>query len=97
MPDSMSSNSGNAGARIAFKRSLLGLTQAELAEAFGVSRQTVQSYESGEQKPKAIVELALDGLIARSATADADKLALYESFLEFQRFSSRRRRRSTDL
>lgn len=68
------------------------MTQAELAELFGVTRQTIQSYEGGDQKPKPVIELALDGLIARSASKGDEKLALYESFLEFQRFTRRRRR-----
>lgn len=47
----------NAGERIRARRRDVGITQAELATATGVSRQTVISMETGDYSPS--VHLAL--------------------------------------
>lgn len=39
------------GARIRIMRNFLGLTQAELAEKVGVSKQAIATYETGKREP----------------------------------------------
>lgn len=39
------------GARIRIMRNFLGLTQAELAEKVGVSKQAITTYETGKREP----------------------------------------------
>ena len=42
---------GSTGERIAYHRAKRGLSQKELADMFGISRQTINFYETGERSP----------------------------------------------
>jgi putative transcriptional regulator len=48
---------GRAGARVRSRRKELGLTQVDLAEAAGVSRQTVITLETGDYAPSVYLAL----------------------------------------
>lgn len=61
---------GQAGARVRSRRREKGLTQAELAEAVEVSRQTVITLETGDYAPS--VYLALR--VARTLDATVEEL-----------------------
>lgn len=61
---------GQAGSRVRARRREKGLTQAELAEAVEVSRQTVITLETGDYAPS--VYLALR--VARTLDATVEEL-----------------------
>jgi putative transcriptional regulator len=48
---------GRAGIRVRDRRKELGLTQVDLAEAVGVSRQTVITLETGDYAPSVYLAL----------------------------------------
>ncbi len=48
---------GQAGARVRARRKELGLTQVDLAQAVGVSRQTVITLETGDYAPSVYLAL----------------------------------------
>ncbi len=50
---------GTAAVRVRARRKEAGLTQQQLAEAVGVSRQTVLSLESGDYAPSVYLALAV--------------------------------------
>jgi putative transcriptional regulator len=52
------------GIRLA--RTMLGLTQAELADAVGVTRQTVVAVEAGDYAPSVYLALAIAERLGRS-------------------------------
>jgi putative transcriptional regulator len=60
----------SSGSRIRQRRKELGITQIDLAEAAGVSRQTIISMETGDYAPS--VYLAL--LIARALQCSVESL-----------------------
>lgn len=59
------------GANIQSRRKMIGLTQEQVAERLGVSRQTVAKWESGESTPdlanagalSAVLDVSLDALV----------------------------------
>jgi putative transcriptional regulator len=55
---------GEAGARIRARRKELGLTQAELAQSVGVSRQTVITLETGDYAPSVYLALRVARTLA---------------------------------
>ncbi len=61
---------GAAGGRVRARRKELALTQIDLAEAVGVSRQTIISMETGDYAPS--VYLALK--VAQSLEATVEQL-----------------------
>lgn len=50
---------GDAGTRVRAHRKALGMTQAELAQAVGVSRQTVITLEAGDYAPSVYLALRI--------------------------------------
>ena len=50
--------------RIAKYRDLCGMTQSELADSLGVSKNTVSSWERGEFYPSIAHSIALEALLA---------------------------------
>ena len=50
-------------------RVLSGLTQAQLADAIGVSRQTVVAIEAGDYAPSVYLALRLAGVLATTVEA----------------------------
>lgn len=50
---------GAAGERVRAARQAMGLSQAQLAEATGVSRQTILSMETGDYAPSVYLALAV--------------------------------------
>ncbi|WP_232501797.1 helix-turn-helix domain-containing protein [Eggerthella sp. YY7918] len=63
------------GANIQSRRKVLGLTQEQLAERLGVSRQTVTKWETGETSP----DLANAGALAEALDVSLDALVAYEA------------------
>ena len=63
------------GRHIAAARGLLGMTQGELAEAAGVERNTIMSWEAGDRVP-------------RAATVENVRAALERRGIEFQNSDS---------
>lgn len=63
------------GANIQSRRKVLGLTQEQLAERLGVSRQTVAKWETGETSP----DLANAGALAEVLDVSLDALVAYDA------------------
>jgi putative transcriptional regulator len=53
--------------RIRIERAVLGLTQAELAERVGVTRQTILAVESSKYVPSAILALKIARVFSKKA------------------------------
>lgn len=62
------------GMNIQIRRRACGLTQEQLAEALGVSRQTVAKWESGETSP----DLAHGAALAEALEVSLDDLVAYD-------------------
>lgn len=54
------------GQRIAAQRQRLGLSQAELAQRIGVTRETMASWESGQSEPRSNRLMTLAGVLEAS-------------------------------
>ena len=54
------------GRRIAAQRQRLGLSQAELAQRVGVTRETMASWESGQSEPRSNRLMTLAGVLEAS-------------------------------
>jgi len=52
--------------RIKIERAIANLTQGELAERIGVSRQTINAIEAGKFVPSTVLALKLSRLFAKS-------------------------------
>lgn len=63
------------GANIQSRRKVLGLTQEQLAERLGVSRQTVAKWETGETSP----DLANASVLAEVLDVSLDALVAYDA------------------
>ena len=63
------------GANIQSRRKTLGMTQEQLAERLGVSRQTVTKWETGESVP----DLANAGALAEALDVSLDALVAYDA------------------
>jgi putative transcriptional regulator len=57
------------------QRAILNITQAELAERIGVSRQTINTIEAGKYSPSTVLALKL----AKVFRATVDEIFLLES------------------
>ena len=44
------------------RRQFLGYTQAEFAERLGLSRRSIQAYESGETNISRVIEMAIEAI-----------------------------------
>lgn len=62
------------GANIQSRRKMIGLTQEQVAEQLGVSRQTVAKWEAGESTP----DLANAGALAAVLDVSLDALVSYD-------------------
>ncbi len=62
------------GANIQSRRKMIGLTQEQVAERLGVSRQTVTKWETGESTP----DLANAGALAEALDVSLDALVGYD-------------------
>lgn len=63
------------GENIQSRRKMMGLTQEQLAERLGVSRQTVTKWETGESTP----DLANAGALAEVLEVSLDALVAYDA------------------
>jgi len=85
-----------SGSQVLAARDLLGLTQAELAEAAGVSDMTIANYETGKHEPqrgtveKILAELERRGIEFTNGTGIGIRL-VYEKAAEFARSRSQGR------
>ena len=54
-------------ARIKAKREQAGLSQSEAARAWGISKQTLQSWEQGRRAPRGLYLQAIERILEKSA------------------------------
>lgn len=59
----MSTRSARLGTRLRVARAERGLSQEQLAEAAGVSRQTISSIETGQYCPSTVLALVLASVL----------------------------------